>query len=121
RSVPGGVDEGECRPGSDALAAAVGPESASVSVQRFVAAQSLSAGARARLLLADGDRLLAARATAAAGTRYSAAARLVPDSSEGQRARVRAVRAAAAAATGPANLAAARPAPDRLTPTGPRR
>ena len=118
RKLPGRLDEGEWLPVFDALAAAVGPESASVSVQRFVAAQSLSAGARARLLLADGDRLLAARATAAAGTRYSAAARLVPDSSEGQRARVRAVRAAAAAATGPANLAAVRQALDRLTRTG---
>src|SRR5207249_4606802 len=91
---------------------------ASVAVERFVAVQSLRAGARARFLLADGDRLLAAGAIARAAARYEAAARLVPDSSEGQRARVRAVRATAASAAGPADLAVAHDALGRLTRSG---
>src|SRR5216117_2625356 len=108
------ADESAWLPVFDALAAAVGAESASAAVERFVTVQSLRAGARARFLLADGDRLLAAGAIARAAARYEAAARLVPDSSEGQRARVRAVRAAAAGAAGPADLAVAHEALRRL-------
>ncbi len=111
-------DESAWLPVFDALAAAVGAETASVAVERFVAVQSLRAGAQARFLLADGDRLLAAGAIGRAAARYEAAARLVPDSSEGQRARVRAVRAAAAAAAGPADVAVAHDALRRITRGG---
>ena len=111
-------DEADWLPVFDAFAAAAGAETASVVVGRFIAVQSLTAGTRARILLADGDRLLASGALATAGARYDAAARLVPDSSEGQRARVRAVRAAAAAATVPADLSAPHEALGRLTHTG---
>src|SRR5437899_2976287 len=63
-------------------------------------------GARARLLVADGDALLAAGRTSAAAARYAQVAALVPDSSAGQLARVRAIRVLAVEAESVADLVA---------------
>jgi hypothetical protein len=55
-------------------------------------------GARARLLLADGNRLLSAGALEPADARYQQVAAMVPDSLEGQLGRVRHLRVSAARA-----------------------
>jgi hypothetical protein len=114
----GRVDEAAWLPVFDELGRATNPATASAAVDRFVAVQKLTAGARARLLLADGDRLLAAGERDQAGARFTAAARLVPDSAEGRRAEVRALRATVAGATGPEDLPAARDALARFTSAG---
>jgi hypothetical protein len=75
-----------------------GPDSASQTLDRMVAGRRVPAGSRGRLLFADGEALLAAGETAAAVARFAQVAALVPDSSVGQLARVRAIRAAAARA-----------------------
>src|SRR5438445_10919325 len=66
------------------------------------------AGARARLLLADGDRLFAAGRAPAAAARYARIVDLVPDSLEAQLARVRELRVRAAQADSMGDLAAVR-------------
>ena len=60
-------------------------------LDRLLARGRLPAGSRARLLLADGDRLRAAQAIDRAAARYAMVASLVPDSVEGSRARIRTV------------------------------
>ena len=60
-------------------------------LDRLLVRGRLPAGSRARLLLADGDRLRAAQVIDRAATRYAQVASLVPDSAEGGRARVRTV------------------------------
>ncbi|HVM66558.1 MAG TPA: hypothetical protein VMU14_16935, partial [Acidimicrobiales bacterium] len=81
-----------------ALARAVGADSTTHVLTRLLARRRPSAGARARLQLADGDRLLAAGDVAGATTRYAAARALVPDSVVGQQAVVRTLRVQVAAA-----------------------
>lgn len=61
-------------------------------LDRLSARGRLGDGSRARLLIADGDRLRAARLSDRAARRYAQAAALVPDSVEAGRARVRVVR-----------------------------
>ena len=67
---------------------AAGPGAASAALDRLLAQGHAPVGAQARLLVADGDRLFAAGALAAAGARYTQAAAAVPDSMAGQEGRV---------------------------------
>src|SRR5438034_6415002 len=76
----------------DDVRRAAGADTASATLDRMLARRNPPRGGRARLLLADGDALLAAGRTADAAARYAQVAALVPDSSEGQLARVRAIR-----------------------------
>lgn len=76
------------------------PHRASGLVDRLIAAQRLGPGQRARLLLADAERLRTAGDTARAAPRFAAVADAVPDSAEGQVARVyRTIEATLAAQT----------------------
>ncbi|HJQ67269.1 MAG TPA: hypothetical protein VJ816_12870 [Gemmatimonadales bacterium] len=68
-----------------------GAATAADGLDRLLARGRLPAGSRARLLLADGDRLRAAQVIDRAAARYVQVASLVPDSAEGGRARVRIV------------------------------
>ena len=77
-------------------------------LDRLLARSRLPAGARARLLLADGDRLFAAGRAPAAAARYARIVDLVPDSLEAQLARVRELRVRAAQADSMGDLAAVR-------------
>jgi hypothetical protein len=77
---------------------------ASDGLDRLLLHGRLPDGARARLLLADGDRLRAARLLDRAAERYVRAAALVPDSVEAGRARVRTVALAASRASTAADL-----------------
>jgi hypothetical protein len=63
-------------------------------LDRLLARGRLSAGSRARLLIADGDRLRAAHFKDRAASRYAQVIDLVPDSVEAGRARVRTMRLA---------------------------
>lgn len=102
----------------DAFAQVQGADSAAHVLDRLAARPRVPTGARARLLLADGDRLLAAGRPEAAGARYALVAQLVPDSLEGRQARVRQVRALAARADSLPDLAAASAALSRLVRGG---
>jgi len=104
----GQFSEGDWAAVFDAVARTAGPGVASETLDRMLAGRRLPAGARARLLLADGDRLLAAGEAEAAGVRYAQVAGVVPDSTEGHRARVRQSRAAAARAESLEDLVAIR-------------
>lgn len=101
----------------DALARAAGPEAASRALDRMLAHRRVPRGARARLLVADGDRLLAGGAVEPAAARYAAAIRLVPDSVEATRARLRHSLALATRAERPEDLAPTRDALARLAQT----
>ena len=72
----------------DSLAQSSGAVTAADALDRLLARGKLRAASRARLLLADGDRLRTARVFDRALARYAAAAKLVPDSVESARARV---------------------------------
>ncbi|HET9709990.1 MAG TPA: hypothetical protein VFP39_16935 [Gemmatimonadales bacterium] len=72
----------------DSLAQSSGAVTAAAALDRLLVRGKLRAASRARLLLADGDRLRTARVFDRALTRYAAAAALVPDSVESARARV---------------------------------
>ena len=74
----------------DAVALSAGPVTAADALDRLLARGKLRSGPRARLLIADGDRLRLARVLDRALARYGAAAALVPDSSEAARARLHA-------------------------------
>src|SRR5581483_7665372 len=79
------------------LSGAAGAESASATLDAILSQASLTAGARARLLMADGDRLFQhARLLDRAAARYQAASALVPDSVPGHAARIRLLRVHAA-------------------------
>lgn len=88
------------------LRRAAGPDTASRTLDRMLARRRPPAGGRARLLVADGDALLAAGRADAAAARYAQVTALVPDSSEGQLARVHAIRVLAVRAESLAQLAA---------------
>jgi hypothetical protein len=81
-----------------------GAGAAADGVDRLVARGRLSEGARARLLIVDGDRLRRAGAIDRAAARYAQVAALVPDSVEGGRARVRMVMVRVSQARGPEDL-----------------
>ncbi len=100
------------------LAAAAGPAAASRAVARFVPERRIPSGTRARLLLADGDRLQAAGFVDSAEARYAAATALVPDSAEGGRARVRTLQLQANAAARVEDLATSRAALEQLQQGG---
>ncbi len=73
-------------------------------VDRLEARDDAGRGARARLLLAEGDRRLAAGDDSAATGRFRAVQRLVPDSVEARAAWLRLTRLELAAVTGSADL-----------------
>ena len=90
------------------LAAAGGAGAASAALDRMLTRARVPFAARARLLMADGDRRSAAGDLDVAGTRYREAAAAVPGTvgttAEAGMARVREQRALAAAADRPADL-----------------
>jgi len=77
--------EGEWAAVLDDVARALGPDAAGQTLDCLLARQRTPDGARARLLLADGDRRLAGGELDAAQDRYAQVRRLAPDSVEGQR------------------------------------
>lgn len=87
-----------------ALGTTAGAGTAGDALDRLLARGRLRPGARARLLIADGDRLRAARLLDRAAARYAAAVKLVPDSTEAGSARVRALLVRAAYARRPEDL-----------------
>ena len=104
------------------LLAAVGdgagvPE-ASRALDHVLAAGRIVTGSRARLLLADGGRLLAVDSLAAADARYGQVAAMVPDSSERQAAMVGRLRVSAAQVGSLAELRAVKARVDRLAQAG---
>lgn len=76
----------------DSLGRQGGAAAASGVVDRLLRRGDLSSGARARLLLADGNRWEAEGADSMALTRWGAAARAAPDSAEARAAETRALR-----------------------------
>lgn len=88
----------------DSLARSSGAVTAADALDRLLARGKLRAASRARLLLADGDRLRSARVFDRALARYAAAATLVPDSVESARARVQTERVHLAQTQTPADL-----------------
>ena len=100
------------------LREAAGPDTASRTLDRLVAHRRLPMGVRARLLLADGDALLAAGRPDAAAARYAQVTALVPDSSAGQLARVRAIRVQIVRAETVAELAGVEEQLQRLAADG---
>jgi len=90
------------------LTTAGGAEAASVALDRMLARSRVPFAARARLLIADGDRRSASGDLDGAGTRYREAAAAVPGSvgttAEAGMARVREQHALAGAAARPADL-----------------
>jgi hypothetical protein len=92
---------------TDALAGIArtgGVETATAALDQLLARGKLRAGARARLLIADGDRLRQARRFGPATERYAAAVALVPDSAEAGVARVHALLAEVAQLETPQGL-----------------
>ncbi len=82
-------DEGRWSDALEAVSRSAGPMTAADALDRLLARGKLRLASRARLLIADGDRLRAAHILDRALERYGAAAALVPDSAEAARARVR--------------------------------
>lgn len=80
------------------LASIGGPAEASRVLDRLLERRRLPVGARARLLLEDGNRLFARGLIETAAARYAAVIRIAPDSGEGAVARVRQARTVAARA-----------------------
>lgn len=98
------ADETRWSDALDAVAQSAGPVTAADALDRLLARGKLRGGPRARLMIADGDRLRAARVLDRALARYAAAVALVPDSADAARARIHAERAHLAAARTPADL-----------------
>lgn len=88
----------------DEFGRTAGATAAADALDRLLARGHVSIGGRARLLVADGDRLRAQRTFDRAATRYAVVAALVPDSVEAGRARVRSVLVQAAQAERPSDL-----------------
>jgi hypothetical protein len=93
-----------------------GAATAADGLDRLLVRGRLPAGSRARLLLADGDRLRAAQVIDRAAARYAQVASLVPDSAEGGRARVRTVSVQASRARTTAELDSVSLQLSRMTP-----
>jgi len=100
------------------LRQAADAEAASAALDHMLARRRPPAGARGRLLFADGDALLAAGRIDAAAARYAQVAAVVPDSSAGQLARVRAVRVLAVRAESLPQLAPVEEQLKRLQQSG---
>jgi hypothetical protein len=88
------------------LGGAASADVVSAALDRLLVRRRVPAGARARLLLADGDRLFAAASLPAAAKRYAQAAAIAPDSTAGQRGRVAELRVVTARAESLADLRA---------------
>lgn len=88
----------------ETMSQAAGPAVAADALDRLLVRGRLRAAARARLLIADGDRLRDARVFDRALARYQAAAALVPDSAEAPRAAVHIELVRLAQARTPADL-----------------
>jgi len=88
----------------DTTAAVAGAGAASEALDRALARRRVPPDARARLLLADGDRRFATRDLAVAEERYLAARRAARDRPEGATARAGQLRVRAARLTTPAEL-----------------
>jgi hypothetical protein len=101
-----------------AVGDAAGVTEASRALDHLLGTGHVVTGSRARLLLADGNRLLAADMVVAADARYRQVAVMVPDSTEGQTARVRRLRVRAAQAESVADLLAVQTQADRLAQAG---
>jgi tetratricopeptide (TPR) repeat protein len=104
----GSYVESDWRPALDSLAAEGSRAHASQLVDSLVGRRDVTAGQRARLLLDDGERRLAASDTAGATSRFSEAAAAGHDSAEASAAAVRLAWMAVAAATSDSDLVAAR-------------
>ncbi len=104
-ALGGRFDEGEWASLLDDAAAAAGPPAASAALDGAFAASRVPGDARARLLLADGDRRFTAGDFAAAAVRYESAERTAAGRSEGETARLRRLRATAAQAQDRTDLA----------------
>ena len=110
------VRETDWGPLLEDVARSAGPDTASRALDGLLMRQGrhLPTGTRGRLLLADGDRLLNAGRPPAAGARYAQVVGLMPDSLEGQQARVRVLRVLATQADSMADLVALRARLGRL-------
>jgi len=106
-----GYPEEDWRPALDSLAAAGAAVHASALAGRLAARTNLTSGARARLLLDDGQRRLAAGDTAGAVSELTRAEDLAKDSLAGQSAEVALCRVAIARAASDSELSVQR---DRL-------
>lgn len=98
------ADEGRWTDALAEVARTAGPETAADALDRVLLRGRLGAGVRARLLIDDGDRLRLARQFERATARYEAVVKSVPDSAEGDVARVRALRAVVAQLETPDDL-----------------
>ncbi|HUK21320.1 MAG TPA: hypothetical protein VLV45_07170 [Gemmatimonadales bacterium] len=92
-------------------------DSASAVLDQVLTRTRLGAGSRARLLVADGNRLFAATAWTSAATRYKTAAGLVPDSVIGHEAVVRGMWVRAVTSRTVPDLRAVRADLSRLIPS----
>jgi len=110
--------EGEWATLLDEVARAIGPDVAAQTLDRLLTRQRAPDGARARLLLADGNRRLAGGELDAAQGRYAEVERLAPDSVEGQEARLLLVRVAASRAASLDELRAVAPGVTALLESG---
>jgi len=99
-------DEDEARWGDalDVVSRSAGTAAAADALDRLLAQGKLRAAPRARLLIADGDRLRSARMFDRALGRYQAAVALVPDSAEASRAQFHMALTRLARARTPADL-----------------
>jgi tetratricopeptide (TPR) repeat protein len=113
-ALAGRFDETEWESLLDAAAAAAGSAAASAALDRALDRSRVPGDARARLLVADGDRLFAAGDFAAAAARYRIAERLAAGRPEGDRAQVRRLRATAALADDSTDLARVKEDLDRM-------
>jgi hypothetical protein len=101
-----------------AVADRAGVTDASRALDRLLATRRIVTGSRARLLLADGNRLLAVDSLAAAAARFEQVAAMVPDSAEGQTARVRQLQVSAARARSVVELRIVQARVDRVAQDG---
>ena len=113
-----GYSEDDWRPAIDSLAAAGAAVHASALAQQLAARVSISSGARARLLLDDGERQLASGDTVAATGELRRAVSLARDSLAGQVAQVALCRIAIAAAASDSALETQRDRLDDLRQAG---
>jgi len=100
----------------DRLGRTRGATAAADALDRLLARGRLPTGARARLLLADGDRLQSERLVDRAADRYDAVAALVPDSVESGSARLRGMLLQISLVREPADLDSVARRLQRLTP-----
>ena len=98
------ADEGRWTDALAEISRAAGVETAADALDHLIARGRLGAGVRARLLIADGDRLRGARHFERAAARYAAVLKVAPDSAEVGVARVHALLAEVAQVRAPDDL-----------------